>query len=346
VSGIRWMLGKSGRKRNPLMHFQALLLMTVLWAATIATAESRFVLADGSTVAPLEMFQDCAECPEMIVLPMGSFTMGAPLKQSEQVYLSWYGPKPDGKPVGMEQEGPEHEVSIDIPIAMGRNEVTRAEWLACVADGGCSHVPDPKIRQRNHRYIYADDPRMPVIDVSYLDMLEYVAWLNRKTGTSAYRLPTEAEWEYAARAGTKTKYAQFAQGDILTLDNANIFIARYADGSRYVYRNPPERSYPDPNNRPMPVPVDMLDAANAWGLRHMAGNVRERTMSCSSKRHLGLSTSSAYLAKALQADSCSRVVKGGSFKDRDVFARSANRGSGYENVRSITCGFRIIKEME
>ena len=342
MSGNSLKLGKPDRKRIPLMHFQALFLITVLWAATIATAESRFVMADGSAVAPLEMFQNCTECPEMIVLPMGRFVMGAPLEESKQVYLFWHKPKLDGEPMGMEQEGPQHEVIIDIPIAMGRNEVTRAEWLACVADDGCSHVPDPRILTMNG-YIYADNPRSPVIDVSYLDMLEYVAWLNRKTGTNAYRLPTEAEWEYAARAGTNTKYAQ---GDTLTLDQANIAIFRHVDGSEYSFRNKSERYVSDPNNRPMPVPVDMLDAANAWGLRHMAGNVLERTMSCWSKRQLSLTTSSAYLAEALKKDSCQRVGKGGSFGSSREYARPANRGSGSETNRDISVGFRVVKEME
>lgn len=110
--------------------------------------------------------------------------------------------------MGMEQEGPAHEVIIDIPIAMGCNKVTRAEWLACVDDGSCSHTPDPRIRKFEGGYYYSDDPRHPVIDVSYLDAQEYVAWLNQKTGTNAYRLPTEAEWEYAARAGTRGRFAR------------------------------------------------------------------------------------------------------------------------------------------
>jgi len=318
------------------------MLCLLLWSATDASAKDQIVLTDGHAVAPLEVFQDCTECPEMIVLPMGSFVMGAPLEESKQVYLFWHHPKPDGEPMGMEQEGPEHEVIIDLPIAMGRNEVTRAEWLACVKDGGCSHVPDPRIVTMKG-YIRADDPRSPVIDVSYLDMLEYVAWLNRKTGTNAYRLPTEAEWEYAARAGTQTR---FAQGDTLTLDQANIAIFRHADGSEYVFRSKSERYYSDPNNRRKPVPVDMLDAANAWGLRHMAGNVLERTMSCRSKRHLGLSTSSAYLAKALNVGDCPRVGKGGSYGSSREYARPANRGSGLETSRSPSVGFRVVKEME
>ncbi len=307
-----------------------LLMGLLLWTAAAATAEQRQVFVDDRALAPLEMFQECADCPEMIVLPMGSFMMGAPLEESAAVYLLWNKPEP-GEPIGWPQEGPEHEVTIDIPIAMGRNEVTRAEWLACVEDGGCAHTPDPGILTLSG-FIYADDPRSPVIDVSYLDVLEYVAWLNHITGTDAYRLPTEAEWEYAAYGGADTK---FGQGDSLTTDQANIGI----------FHPQGNRSYADPDNRIMPVPVDMLDAANAWGLRHMAGNVMEKTMSCMSERHLGLPTSSAYLADAQQADGCDHVVKGGRFGADAEYARPANRGRERVSSRARSVGFRIVREM-
>lgn len=150
----------------------------------------------------------------------------------------------------MLHEGPEHEVLIDIPIAMGRNEVTREDWSACVAERGCSHVPDPRILKFGGGYYVADDPLHLVFDVSYLDMLEYVAWLNRKVSAQVYRLPTEAEWEYAARAGTHTK---FAQGNRLTTEQANIGVFIHGNG----------RSKANPKNRKMPVTVDELDAANA-----------------------------------------------------------------------------------
>jgi len=308
-----------------------LLMAMLLWVATAATAEQRQVFTDARALAPLEVFQECADCPEMIVLPSGSFTMGAPLEESAAVYLLWNKPEP-GDPIGWPHEGPEHEVIIDIPIAMGRNEVTYSEFLACVEDGGCSHTPDPGIRTLTG-FVYADDPRSPVIDVSYLDMLEYVAWLNRITGTDAYRLPTEAEWEYAAYGGADTK---FGQGDSLTTDQANIGI----------FHPQGNRSYADADNRIMPVPVDMLDAANAWGLRHMTGNVLERTMSCWSERHLGLPTSSTYLADAQQADNCDyRVGKGGSYGSSVEYARPANRGIAREASRSRSVGFRIVREM-
>ena len=306
-----------------------ILLICMLWPAT-ATADQRQNFANGHGLAPLEMFQECAVCPEMIVLPMGSFIMGAPLEKSAYIWLLWKKPEPGVQP-GIPAEGPEHEVIIDIPIAMGRNEVTYAEFMACVDDGGCSHTPNQGV-QTLHRIIYADDPRSPVIDVSYLDMLEYVAWLNRITGTDAYRLPTEAEWEYAAYGGADTK---FGQGDSLTTEQAN-FTVFHRQGDMLVA---------DLNRYLMPVPVDMLDAANAWGLRHMAGNVLEITMSCWSDRHLGLPTSNAYLTGAQQADSCKRVVKGGSYGSDVEYARPANRGRGEEANRSPSVGFRIVREM-
>ncbi|WP_040818464.1 formylglycine-generating enzyme family protein [Litoreibacter arenae] len=308
----------------------AIALMLIV-GTSAATAKEPLILSDDLVVAPLDAFQECDVCPEMIVLPMGSFVMGAPLEQSEAIYLLWNKPKP-GEPLGMLTEGPEHKVIIDIPIAMGRNEVTREEWLACVAENGCSHLPDPRILKFGGGYYYADDPRHPVFDVSYFDMLEYITWLNRKAGADVYRLPTEAEWEYAARAGTNSK---FAQGDSLTTDQANVGVFRRIDG----------RSKADPDNRKTPVIVDELDAANAWGLRHLAGNLRERTMSCWSERHLGLSKSSDYLAAANEVDNCRRVAKGGTYQSSAEYARPANRGAGSETYRSRRTGFRIVREM-
>ncbi len=309
----------------------AFLVTLLLTAPNPSTADTHFTIGE-RTVSPLDVFRDCEECPEMIVLPMGSFVMGAPLEQSADIHALMYKSEP-GVPHGFAHEGPEHEVEIDIPIAMGRNEITRAEWLACVTEGGCSHDPDPRVLQRDGTYLVADDPRHPVMDISYLDALEYVAWLNRKVGAEVYRLPTEAEWEYAARAGTLTK---FAQGDTLTREQANFAVMHLKGG----------RAVPDSNNRNMPVTVDELDAANAWGLRHMAGNLFEQTMSCRSDRHLALPTSSAYLDAFRQISSCHRVVKGGSFLFVADIARAAHRGSSREGSTGSANGFRVVREMK
>ena len=123
-------------------------------------------------------FRDCPECPEMVVVPSGSFLMGSPSYEE--------GPFHD--------EGPVHRVTIGTPFAVGVYEVTFAEWDACTAARGCgSHRPHDGGWGRNRR---------PVIDVSWSDARSYAAWLSRETGES-YRLPSESEWEYVARAGTR-----------------------------------------------------------------------------------------------------------------------------------------------
>ncbi len=115
-------------------------------------------------------------CPEMVVVPAGNFSMGSEASSDET---------------------PVHEVALARPFAVGKFEVTFAEWDACVADGACSHVPDDQGFGRQSR---------PVIDVSWNDVTgAYLPWLSRKAGRT-YRLLSEAEWEYAARAGSRAVY--------------------------------------------------------------------------------------------------------------------------------------------
>ncbi len=101
---------------------------------------------------------------------------------------------PESEPKRASAEGPQHSVRIPRPFALGKYEVTFAEWHACVSAGGCFHYPDDEGSGRGNR---------PAINVNWTDAKEYVRWLSRKTGKE-YRLPSESEWEYAARAGTTT----------------------------------------------------------------------------------------------------------------------------------------------
>ena len=299
--------------------------------------------ADADNIAPvdltpLERFQDCDQCPEMIMMPPGSFMMGAIPGESRNRF-TFYGKDgyigvrgPDEINI-MPSEHPRHRVEMDIPYAIGRNEVTHAEWMACVDDGGCSHVPDHRVLTLSG---YKElGPQHPVINVSYLDALEYVAWLNMLVGADVYRLPTEAEWEYAARAGTETR---FAQGDELTADQANF--------SREATEHLRGRGtyLPALKTRYVPVPVEDLDAANAWGVRHMSGNVFELTLSCWTDEHLGLSTDSAYLARANARGSCDRVVaKGGAFTTAMDGLRPARRTRPTLDRRRDFRGFRVVR---
>ena len=138
-------------------------------------------VAAGSDVMlkPGNEFRDCdKDCPEMIVLPAGDFVMGSP------------------EGMGGKQERPAHKITIAKPFAVSKFEVTFDEWDACVTGGGCRHRADDRTWGRG---------RQPVINISWHDAKEYTAWLTNKTGLP-YRLLSEAEWEYAARAGTTTRF--------------------------------------------------------------------------------------------------------------------------------------------
>lgn len=339
--GIAQWLKLKGSKQliaSSLEKLCYLIAACVFCAPTISSAETAIVfeLSDGRSVSPFDDFRECDVCPEMIVMPLGSFMMGAIPGESRNPF-DFYGEGATGTKRGPDEiniipnEHPRHLVEIDIPFAIGRNEVTHAEWMACVNDGGCSHNPDHRALTFEHGYVEMG-PDHPAVNVSFLDAQEYVAWLNEKVGAEVYRFPTEAEWEYAARAGTETR---FAQGDELTDRQANF--------SGDATENVRGASMPHLANRDMPVAVHELDAANGWGLRHMSGNVNEVTLSCYTERLLGLPTSSAYLAHALAHESCRRVAKGGDFGTAMDTVRLAGRHRPTEDYRRDFYGFRLIR---
>jgi formylglycine-generating enzyme required for sulfatase activity len=154
---------------------------------TVLTFEQEKVQA----TKPGSDFKECANgCPVMIVIPGDNFIMGSPENEL------------DRNP----SEGPPHEVTIAKPFALSKFEVTIEEWDACVAAAACPRVPDAWGRGT-----------LPAINVSWVDAKQYVGWLSQLTGKE-YRLPTEAEWEYSARAGTNTRYSW---GDDVGMANAN-----------------------------------------------------------------------------------------------------------------------------
>ena len=138
-------------------------------------------------------FQDCSDCPEMVVVPGGSYMMGSPADEEER----------------SGDEGPRHRVMVPRPIAVGKYEITFGEWDACVAGGGCGgYRPGDAGWGRGRR---------PVVNVSWEDAKGYAEWLSRKTG-EGYRLLSESEWEYVARGGTR---GPFHFGETITTDQAN-----------------------------------------------------------------------------------------------------------------------------
>ena len=300
-----------------------------------------FVGQSGHT-APLDIFQECDECPEMIELPLGDFLMGGPVGDSRSDLN-----RTDGKPLNAPfdpedlggDERPLHQVTIDIPIAIGRNEITHDQWMACVNDGGCGgHIPDDTTYRnpaRFEEFKVVVRGSHPVIDVSYLDALSYTAWLNGKVGADVYRLPTEGEWEYAARAGTQTR---FAQGDELSLSQANFHQSEEWEQA--------QDDYPNVKVKGAPVPVEELDAANNWGVRHMSGNVVEMTASCWTDTYAGWPTSTEYLVQSKDVDCGIRVTRGGGYSISTEFLRVASRGGRTVERRSRYTGFRVVRELD
>jgi formylglycine-generating enzyme required for sulfatase activity len=352
-------------------------------AVTEASAEQAYKAATGRPIQVLEVFRDCDACPDMVVLPSGTFTMGSSKQEAVDARRRFFtssnidpdqaeaatrqfsisrGIDPDADPAyslnPFLYELPAHQVSIDLPIAMGRNEVTREEWAVCVAEGGCAQgledipnwawlgclnatncvlTPDDRIRFRLPNGPHPTHPRSPRTGITYREMNDYTAWLNTKVGANVYRLPSEAEWEYAARAGTST---EFAQGHTLTLDQANFLVSRRDTvNGEYVW------DY-DLGSAGELLPVDRLDAANAWGLRHMSGNADEFTSTCGSGPHRALTTSSAYLAADSGRDSCERSVKGGMYNGNVELARPARRVALSQDHWSPSLGFRVVRDLD
>jgi formylglycine-generating enzyme required for sulfatase activity len=249
-----------------------------------------------------ETFRDCADCPEMIVVPAGEFMMGSP--ESEAGRYS--------------DEGPLHRVSVRQPFAIGKYEVTFAEWDACVAGGGCNgYQPYDKGWGRGSR---------PVINVSYEDAKSYTAWLSRETG-HAYRLPSEAEWEYAARAGTDTP---FHSGETINIDLANYdgnFI--YGGGSKGIYRK-------------QTVAVGSFPP-NSFGLHDVHGNVREWVEDCWNNSYVG-APSYSYIRTV--GDCRRRVLRGGSWGSEPRNVRSAIHSGYVIEFRNYGIGFRIARTLK
>jgi formylglycine-generating enzyme required for sulfatase activity len=226
----------------------------------------------------------------MVVVPAGSFMMGS----------AEFG------------ESPQHRVTIAKPFGVGKFEVTFAEWEACVAGRGCSHNPDDNRWGRANR---------PVISVSWDDAKQYVAWLSRKTGKN-YRLLTEAEWEYAARAGSSTLYSW---GNDIGLGNAQCT----GCGSPF-----------DENQT---APVGSFKP-NAFGLHDMHGNVWEWVEDCWEVDFDGV-PSDGSARKSGCSDDTRRVQRGGAFLHEPRALRSTVRNSYTKSARANGVGFRIARTL-
>jgi formylglycine-generating enzyme required for sulfatase activity len=242
-------------------------------------------------------FRECAkDCPEMIVVPAGEFMMGSPSTEKGR-----FNNEDDGS-------GRQHKVTIAMPFAVSKFDVTFADWDACVSVGGCpteGRANDAGWGRGNQ----------PVIYVSWDDAKAYAAWLSTMTGKT-YRLLTEAEWEYAARASTTTAYFW---GDEIGKANANC----NGCGSQWDNRQP--------------APVGSFKP-NAFGLYDMAGNVWQWVEDCYHPNYNGAPTDGSVWA----TDDCkNRVVRGGSWNSNPQVLRSALRSWNPTDFRNLSLGFRV-----
>jgi formylglycine-generating enzyme required for sulfatase activity len=234
--------------------------------------------------------KDCPTCPDMITLPAGSFSMGSN--------------------TGDPSEKPEHRVSIPASFAIGKFEVTMEQWNACVDTGGCTKVTTDANRPKN----------VPVRDVSWDDAQQYVKWLTKVTGKT-YRLPTEAEWEYAARGGTATK---FWWGEQMRKGTANC------------------KDCGEPWQQEAPVPVGSF-APNPFGLHDVNGSVWEWVNDCWHNNFKGAPGD----GKSWEDANCRvRVIRGGSWRENASYMPSSTRFKYDANVRHSQNGFRVVRELK
>jgi formylglycine-generating enzyme required for sulfatase activity len=265
-----------------------------------------------------QVFRDCPECPEMVVAPAGRFTMGAP--PHEEVYNE-------------RDRELQVQVSIAAPLAVARHAVTRAEFAAFAAatnrlvDGGCAGWieaawnRDPQRSWRSPGFAQGDDH--PVVCVSWTDAQAYAAWLSSVTGKS-YRLLSEAEREYVARAGSTTPYWW---GATISTDRANYDgNVTYGGGARGERRN-------------ATVAAGTF-APNPWGLTNVHGNVWEWTQDCWNGTNAGNPADGS----ARQSGDCTlRVLRGASWNNYPHTLRAARREREPEGLRQNSIGFRVAR---
>jgi formylglycine-generating enzyme required for sulfatase activity len=298
--------------------------LPILAAVTAVTGAAAYAQTDKplpTSLGPGMTFSECRNCPEMIVLPTGKATIGSP---------------PD-EPLRRENE-PEIEITIERPFAMSRTPVTWDQWEACVRDNRCdgfaveralTTLPngEPNANFRD----YGRGTR-PVVGVSWYDAQAFVGWLNAKANEDdAYRLPSEAEWEYGARAGTTTA---FPWGRELDHDFGNFGLDGESLGGKaegrdvWVDETSPVASFPP----------------NAFGLYDMHGNIFEWTEDCYEADRAHAPTDGS----ANKEGNCAnRVFRSGTFLSNPYMQRSARRGAPYPSTQRGRnyLGFRVAKTL-
>ena len=276
-------LSYAGLLDRSYLTIQARRLLDIYRPASL-TRETERALKVGST------FKECASCPQMVVVPAGEFTMGSP--------------EDDGR----DDEHPRHKVAIAQAFAVSVFEITFDQWDACVAHRGCGYEGKNESWGRGLQ---------PMVRVSWNDANAYVTWLSRQTGAT-YRLLTEAEWEYAARAGSTTRYAF---GDD---------VAKLGEYGWYTANS---------SGRPQPVGGKK---PNGFGLYDMTGNVWEWVQDCYVDSYTEAPSDGSAV---IDAECGFRVLRGGSWISQAEDLRPAARYGYTARFRNDNHGFRIARTL-
>ena len=252
-----------------------------------------------------KVFHDCKECPEMVIMPVGSYWMG---------YMD----------VGHRAETPAHKVTFDYIFAAGKFEVTFEQWGLCVTEKGCSHRPDDDGLGRGER---------PVTGINWDDAQEYLAWLSKKT-KKEYRLLTEAEWEYMARGGKHTDHfwgdaaegCEYANSADQALKEKGVAVAKTVACNDGHIKSAPVGSY----------------QANPYGVHDVLGNLSEWVEDCWNPNYKEApADGSAWTSGECNR----RVLRGGSWKSAPVEIRASFRVPLWKELRVNTAGLRVARTL-
>ncbi|MBI5163392.1 MAG: formylglycine-generating enzyme family protein [Magnetospirillum sp.] len=282
-------------------------LLPLLLLTTAAIADERVTATPVPMMAsarnPGDVFRDCPTCPEMVVIPAGSFVMGSNDGDSDE------------KPV--------HQASVRRPFAAARHEITVADYSAFVQETGRSHSGGCKAWTGAKWEVdgglnwlapgFSQTPRDPVVCVTWDDAQAYVAWLNGKIANAPYRLLTETEWEHAARAGSSGAWFCGAESCV--------------SGVAWIRDNAGGRTHPVGGKAP-----------NPFGLFDIYGNVWEMLQDCYAETYAAAPTDGS---AATGGSTCSRSQRGGSFTNGSDVTRSAYRDKGIRDSRYVNVGFRV-----
>jgi formylglycine-generating enzyme required for sulfatase activity len=271
-------------------------------------------VAEERSLAPKDVFRECEKCPEMVVVPAGKFMMGSPEDEKKRYKYTF------------EYEGPQHAVTIARPLAVGKYHVTVDQFAAFIAETHYNAGSNCALKAVSWmKPGFTQTGSDPVVCVSWEDAKAYIDWLAKKTG-KGYRLLSEAEWEYAARAGTTTRYF---------FGNDENEICRYGNGSDPLkncdgYKNTSPAGHFPPNG---------------FGLYDMLGNAEQWLEDCWHKNYVGAPSDGSAWTEPCVSPIIAHGLRGGSWMDGPSPLRSASRSLGAQGYRTNTYGFRLARTL-